>query len=269
MKISNISFSSYVLLLCLAMLTGCGSTGGVRADRAKVSGIQTVAVIGFAVPHNVTLPAEDKSSIGSGIGFLKNLVKDKGNLNKAAKEGNGAQIAPAALAGFTEEMAKGSRMKFMSTEEVVSNANYSALLASYDESKKLEGRKNGVTGLAVIQLEKDTDKLEFAQKAAATLGVDGVILVDVWKMNYEMYSGIGGGMFAAGSAQVVSNSTYQLFDKNGQSVWADQVFARSNVRAGIAGDEIQGDPTKLYTDAGTTIAAALKDDYQAWAKSAK
>ena len=267
MKASNISFGSAGVLLCLAMLTGCGSMG-MRADRAKVDAIQTVAVVGFAVPHKVE--SNEKSSVGSKIGFIKNMVKNDGNILKAAQESNGAQVATAAFAGFSEEMARDSRMKLMPAEEVVANEKFAALLANYDESEKFKATKNGVPGLAVIQLEMGTEKLEFAQKAAEALGVDGVIVIDFYSMAYDRISGGGAtGIYTAGQAKVKEYALYNLFDRNGQSVWASPSYALSNVTAGIAGDAIEGDPTELHKDAGAQMAAVVKKDYQEWAKKAK
>jgi len=250
------------------MLTGCGSVG-VRADRAKVDSIHTVAVVGFAVPHKVELGEGSKSKVGGAMSLIKGMVKNDGNILKAANEGNGAQVAPVTFAGFTEEMAKGSPMKFMSTEDVVANEKFAALLASYDESEEFKLTKNGVAGLPVIQLEVGTEKLEFAQKAAAALGVDGVIVVDFWSMEYDMDTGISGGVYSAGSAKVKAQALYNLFDKTGQSVWASPAYAKPDVTAGMAGDEIKGDSTELHKSAGTEIAAVVKKDYQEWAKSAK
>jgi len=268
MKALNFSLSSAVALMCLAMLAGCGSVG-VRADRAKVDAINTVAVVGFAVPHKVALPSASQSEIGGSIGFIKGMVKNKGNVIKAANEGNGAQVAPATFAGFTEEMAKDSRMKFMPTAEVTANKNFAALLASYDESEKHSMTKNGVAGLPVIQLKAGAEKLEFAQKAAEALGVDGVILVDFYSMGYAMHAGKSGGLYSAGAVKVEAHALYNMFDKNGQSVWASSAFARPDVIAGLAGDEVKGDPTELHKSAGTEIAAVVKKDYQEWAKKAK
>lgn len=266
MKISNISLSSAGILLCMAMLTGCSSMG-VRADRAKVDAIQTVAVVGFAVPHKVAL--QEESKIGGKISFIKNIVKNNGNVLEAANVSNGAKVAPATFAGFNEEMAKGSRMKFMSVGEVAANKKFAALLANYDESAKFSTTKNGMAGLPVIQLKVGTEKLEFAQKAAEALGVDGVIVIDFWSMKYKVVSGFSGGMYTAGDAKVESNATYNMFDKNGQSVWASSAYASSDITAKLEADEIQGDPTELHKNAGATIAVALKKGYQEWLKSAK
>jgi len=244
MKYLKMPVRAAIVALCLAMLGGCAGNM-YRADRAKVESINTVAVVGFAIPWRI---AEGKaSSLPSQLpSFLR---KDKGN---------GEQVAPIVMAGFIEGMSKNPRLKITPTKDVTGNAAFTALLAQYDQSKDLEYNKSGAAGIPLVPLKHGTEKMEFAQKAAAALGVDGVILVDFSELYYDLYIGTLG----SGQAKARATARFNLFDKTGQSVWEADSLVITDESAGMVLGVLASNADGLQKDAGSKVAADILKVYQ-------
>jgi len=246
MEYLNVSIRGGIVALCLVMFSGCSSTPPYRADRAKVDSINTVAVVGFAVPWRVGVDKESNNP-----STLPSFMRKK-------NQSNGEQVAPVVLAGFIEGMSKAPSMKLMSSEEVAANAQFSALAAEYDQSKKLEYNKSGAAGIPLIPLGHGTDKMEFAQKAATALGVDGVILLDFSALYYDLYTGAMG----SGQAKARATALFNLFDKTGQSVWEADSLVVTEQSAGMALGVLTNNADGLQKDAGVQVAADILKVYK-------
>jgi len=245
-KYLGMPFHAAIATLCLALIAGCASTAMYRADRAKVESIKTVAVAGFAVPWRVGVDKESNNP-----STLPPFMRKK-------YQGNGEQVAPVVLSGLIEGMSKAPNMKLMSAEEVTGNTQFAALMAEYDQSKDIEFKKRGAAGIPLIPLEHGTEKMEFAQKAAAALGVDGVILVDFSALYYDLYTGAMG----SGQAKGKATALFNLFDKTGQSVWEADSRVITEQSAGMAMGVLTNNADGLQKDAGIQVAADILKVYQ-------
>ena len=254
------NFLRVATIFSLALLAGCTVTvSEYRPDRvqlARLEPIKTVAVVGYSIPWRVGLGKESNNP-STVPPFMR-----KGGKYLA----NGPEISPAVLAGFMDEAAKSPRFTFMKTEDVTKNTAYAALMEKYDQSAKLAYDVSGVPGIAVVPLRHGVKTLEFAQKAAAALGVDGVMVVTFSQLYYDLYVGATG----SGKAHARTYATLNLFDKNGQSVWAGYAGVNSEAKAPMALGVLTGGHDELHKSAGSTAAAdALKAFYPQEAAVAK
>ena len=202
-------FARIAALFSMLFAISACSSSEFSADPAKVNAIKSVAVVSFAVPAFVT-EEEDSgglSGITALVGAATKLAKGEENL------GNGQAVAKDAVAGFVEKMSTAGRWDIKSPSEVAANAEIKAMAATYDQS--IKDRKIGLEGTPAIRLEMDGKRNEYAAKAAAALGVDGVMMLDANEMEYFLYTGALG----TGQAKARGRGIFKLYDRDGNPVW--------------------------------------------------
>lgn len=233
------------LPMAVAILAGCASSE-FAADTARVDAIQTVAVVAFTVPEYVT----EEESGGSLAGAMALMSLGK-QLAKGEKvEGNGEEVAEAAVRGFVEKMQSSGNMKFQAMNQVTANPEFMALKKKYEAAANVPSM--GAPGLPVIVLEQKATRSNFAGEAARALDVDGVIIVYVRKLEYALYTGISGN----GQAKAEGSALFKLYDRDGNAVWQSGSVVRSEASAAmVAGAINPKQAPALHKDIGAMIAA--------------
>jgi len=229
------------------------SSSEFSADPAKVNQIKTVAVVSFAVPAFVT---EEEGSGGLGgitalVGATTKLAKGEENL------GNGQEVARDAVDGFIAKMSSAGRWDIKPRNEVAGNAEIKAMAATYDQS--IKDKKVGLEGTPAIQLQMDGKPNEYAAKAAAALGVDGVMMLDANEMEYYLYTGALG----TGQAKARGRGIFKLYDRNGMPVWeSGTVVNETEASAAMAGGGVNPSAAPgLHKSIGEAFAADLLKRY--------
>lgn len=252
MKRYSNSIRTAGILMAVAILAGCASSE-FAADTARVDAIQTVAVVGFTVPEYVM--EEDSGGALAGASALLSLGKKIAKGEKV--EGNGEEVAEAAVRGFVEKMQSSGNMKFQAMSQVTANPEFMALKDKYGAAANVPSR--GAPGLPVIVLKTKAERSEFAGEAARALGVDGVIIVYVRELQYALYTGVMGN----GSAKAEGAALFKLYDRDGNAVWQSGSVVRSDASATmIAGAIMPQQAPALHKDIGATIAADLLKTYE-------
>jgi len=237
------------------LLAGCGGTG-FRADKGSVASINSVALVAFSVPNIV---AEE-----AGGGALSGVTAMVSTLSKAASggglRGNGAEVAQQAAAGLTEELSKQSNLRFVAMSQVLASGEFKSLVGQYDQSRAGHGSsKSSSPGLPVIVLTPSMPQSDFAAQAAKALGVDGVVMVDVSRLNYFLYTGAMG----SGQAKAKGAALFKVFDRTGRAVWeSGAVVYTEESAAMLAGGLNPAAAPALNKDVGTTIAKDLLKTYR-------
>lgn len=242
---------SVALVAALFAVSAC-SSGSFNADPAKVNEIKSVAVVSFAVPAFVI---EEQGS-----GGLSGLTALFGAATKLAKGeeklGNGEAVAKDAVAGFVAKMSSDGRWEFKSPDDVAANAEIKAMAATYDQS--IKDKKTGLEGTAAIQLAMDGKQNEYAAKAAAALGVDGVMMLDANMMEYFLYTGTIG----TGQSKARGSGIFKLYDRDGNPVWESGTVVQTDASAAMIAGAI--DPSaapKLHKSLGEAFAADVLKRY--------
>jgi hypothetical protein len=247
-------------LLCAALaalLVGCGSSGGHKADKDRVASIKSVAVVAFSVPRVVA--EEAGSGPLGGLTALVSLGKEAVGKGSGAVRGNGDKVAADAVAGFVDELAKQTDMRFMAMDSVVGNAEFKAMVQANDQSTGKGINHAAVPGLPVVVLSRSAERSDFAARAAKALGVDGVVMVDINELNYFLYTGTVG----TGQAKAKGSALFKLFDREGQPVWESAAVVFSDASAVMVAGAV--DPTsapRLHRDIGATLVKDLMKTYR-------
>lgn len=252
--------SNRTFWLCAALaasLVGCGGMGGHKADKSRVEGIKSVAVVAFTVPGVVAEKAD--SGALAGITALVSLGKEAMDKGDGAVRGNGDKVAAEAAAGFAEEMSKQTGMRFMSMDNVTGNAAFKGMVAANDQSTNKGINRAAAPGLPVIVLSRSAERSDFAASAAKALGVDGVVMVDVNELYYFLYTGTMG----TGQAKAKGSALFKLFDRDGQPVWESTAVVFSDASAAMVAGALN--PTAapaLHKDIGATLVKDLMKTYR-------
>lgn len=248
------------LLLCAALaalLAGCGSSGGHKADKGRVDSIKSVAVVAFSVPNMVA--EEAGSGPLAGLTAMVSLGKQAMSKDSAPVRGNGDKVAVDAVAGFVEELTKQTELRFIAMDSVIGNAEFKSMVQAADQSTGKGINHAAVPGLPVIVLSRAAERSDFAARSAKALGVDGVVMVDVNTLNYFLYTGTAG----TGQAKAKGSALFKLFDRDGQPVWESSAVVWSEASAGMMAGMV--DPTAapaLHRDIGVTLVKDLMKTYR-------
>lgn len=240
-----------VLAAALAgLVAGCGSSA-TKVDKGGVTSIKSVALVAFSVPRIV---AEE-----AGGGSLAGISAAVATIRGGGMRGNGAEVAREAAGGFVDEMNKDGTLRFVATSQVVASGDFKSLAGTYDQSKGQGNQKAAYEGLPVIVLTPSMAQSDFAARAAKALGVDGVVLVDINKLNYFLYTGAMG----SGQAKARGSALFKLFDRNGRAVWESGAVVYTEASGGmVAGGISPAAAPVLNRDIGTTIAKDLLKTYR-------
>ena len=110
-----------------------------------------------------------------------------------------------------------------------------------------------------IALAPDGKSSEYAAKAAKALGVDGVMMVDINKMEYFLYTGAAG----SGQAKAQGNAGFKLYDRNGNPVWESAAVVQTAASAAmVAGALNPAQAPSLHKSIGADIATDLLKRYK-------
>lgn len=246
-------FTRIAALFSVLFAVSACSSSEFSADPAKVNAIKTVAVVSFAVPAYVT---EEEGS--GGLGGITALVGAATKLAKGEEKlGNGQEVARDAVAGFVEKMSSAGRWDIQSPSAVAANAEVKAMAATYDQSVK--DRKTGLEGTPAILLAMDGRRNEYAAKAAAALGVDGVMMLDANEMEYFLYTGAMG----TGQAKARGRGIFKLYDRDGNPVWESGTVVNSTdaSAAMVSGGVNPSAAPELHKSLGEAFAADLLKRY--------
>jgi hypothetical protein len=240
------------IVAALFAISACSSSE-FSADPTKVNAIKTVAVVSFAVPAFVT---EEEGS--GGLGGITALVGATTKLAKGEKDlGNGQAVAKDAVAGFVEKMSTAGRWDIKSPSAVAANADIKAMVATYDQS--IKDKKTGLEGTPAIRLAMDGKRNEYAAKAAAALGVDGVMMLDANEMEYYLYTGALG----TGQAKARGRGIFKLYDRDGNPVWeSGTVINATEASAAMAAGGVNPSAApELHKSVGEAFAADVLKRY--------
>ncbi|MDH5557016.1 MAG: hypothetical protein OEZ03_06675 [Alphaproteobacteria bacterium] len=249
----NLKLARGVALVAALFIVSACSSSEFSADPAKVAAIKTVAVVSFAVPAYVT-EEEDSGGLGGMValaGAVTKLAKGEEKL------GNGEEVAGDAVVGFIEKMGTAGRFTIKSPSEVAANAEIKSMVAAYDQS--IKDKKVGLPGTPAVQLEMDGKKSEFAAKAAAALGVDGVMMMDANEIEYYLYTGAMG----SGQAKARGRGIFKLYDRDGNPVWESGTVVNSTEASAamVAGGLNPMAAPKLHKSMGEAFADDLLKRY--------
>jgi len=233
-----------------ALLVGCGSSG-TKVDKGGVTSIKSVALVAFSVPRIV---AEE-----AGGGSLAGISAAVATFKSGGMRGNGAEVAREAAGGFVDEMNKDGTLRFVAVSQVVANGDFKSMVSLYDQSRGQGSQKAAYEGLPVIVLTPSTAQSDFAARAAKALGVDGVVMVDVNRLNYFLYTGAMG----SGQAKARGAALFKLFNSSGRAVWESGAVVYTEASgAMVAGGINPAAAPILNRDIGTTIAKDLLKTYR-------
>lgn len=246
-KIANFA----ALAVAMLFFSGCSSME-FTADTEKVKTIKSVAIVSFTVPAFVTEEA-DSGMLGgltALVGAVTSLASDEEEL------GNGLEVASEVVPGFIEQMSSKGRWNILPMDKVVGNASIQSMVAEYDDSVK--DRTIGLEGTPAIPLEMGGGKSEYAAKAAKALGVDGVMMVGVNRMEYFLYTGTVG----TGQAKAKGAGIFVLYDRAGNPVWESGMVVQSEASAAmVAGALNPLEAPKLHRSVGSELASDLLQRY--------
>jgi hypothetical protein len=249
----NINLLRILTLVGALFAVSACSSSEFSADPAKVNEIKTVAVVSFAVPAYVT---EEEG--GGGLSGITALVGATTKLAKGEENlGNGQEVARDAVDGFIGKMSSAGRWDIKSRSAVAGNAEIKAMAATYDQS--IKDKKMGLEGTPVILLQMDGKPNEYAAKAAAALGVDGVMMLDANEMEYYLYTGALG----TGQAKARGRGIFKLYDRNGMPVWeSGTVVNETEASAAMAAGGVNPSAAPgLHKSIGEAFAADLLKRY--------
>lgn len=248
-KITNFA----ALAVAMLFFSGCSSVE-FTADTEKVKAIKSVAVVSFKVPAFVT----EEAGSGGMLGGLTALVGAVSSIASGEEElGNGREVASEAATGFIEKMSSTGRWEILSVARVTENTGIKSMIAKYDDS--IKDRTTGLEGTPAIPLKMGGGKSEYAAKAAKALGVDGVMMVDFFTMEYSLYTGVAGN----GQAKAKGNASFVLYDRNGSPVWesASPVVRSETSAAMVAGAINPLQSASLHKSIGEALAADVLKVY--------
>lgn len=240
----------FLTAVLAAMLAACGSSG-TKVDKGGVGSIKSVALVAFSVPRIVTEEA--------GGGSLAGISAAVATIRGGSVRGNGAEVARDAAGGFVDEMNKDGTLRFVAMSQVAASGDFKNLVSMYDQSKGQGNQKAAFEGLPVIVLTPSMAKSDFAARAAKALGVDGVVMVDINRLNYFLYTGAMG----SGQAKARGAGLFKVFDSSGRAVWESGAVVYTEASgAMVAGGINPAAAPILNRDIGSTIAKDLLKTYR-------
>ena len=181
---------------------------------------------------------------------LKNLATGKGY-------GNAPDLIDDMHKQFVETFSQQHPIELLPHDAVISNAAFRAIA----EEHFSEGyERTSLAGLKTIYFHDDEPAEDFAVEAAEALGVDGVILVDVYDMAFVMKQWRVG----AGDSQGVASGLFQMYNRDGEVVWQSLFGATTPETAVMVMGTLTPEAMANLSGAtGKRIAERIVEEYRA------